>query len=89
MSEYEFKVERLCKLYEGLRGTAGGRALRAVVMDLEGNGPIGEMLHSLDRNNFDLVIDTLIEFRDTGRYESFNAIHSAARQRINKKAPPK
>jgi hypothetical protein len=51
-------------------------------MDLEGNGPVGEMLHSLDRSNFDMVIDLLIEFRDSGRHERFNTLHRKARECI-------
>ncbi len=82
MSEYEIKLNRVCQTILKLSGTAGARGLRAVVMDLEGNGPVGEMLHSLDRNNFDMVIDLLIEFRDSGRHEPFNTLHRKARERI-------
>ncbi len=82
MSEYENKLNKVCQTILKQSGTAGARGLRAVVMDLEGNGPVGEMLHSLDRSNFDMVIDLLIEFRNSGRHESFNTLHRKARERI-------
>jgi hypothetical protein len=87
MTLYEQKLDMVCKKILQLSGTAGGRALKSVVMDLEGSGPIGEMLHSLDRNNFDMVIDLLVEFRNTGRQELFNTLHRKARERITQPSP--
>lgn len=84
MSVYEEKLNNICSAIEKMSGTAGERALKKIIMDLEGDGPIGELLHSLDENNFKSVIDLLIEFRTSGRREAFNSIHSKARQRINK-----
>jgi redox-regulated HSP33 family molecular chaperone len=82
MSIYEDKLARVCADAESLTGTGGGRALRKIIMDLEGDGPVGEMLHTLDEDRFLRVIDLLMEFRRTGRHEGYNAMHSAARQRI-------
>lgn len=84
MSIYEDKLDNICAVIEKVSGTAGERALKKIIMDLEGDGPIGELLHSLDENNFKSVIDLLIEFRVSGRREAFNSIHFKARERINK-----
>jgi hypothetical protein len=84
MSIYKEKLNEICSTIERMQGTTGAKALRAVVMDLEGNGPIGEILHALDKEHFDMVINLLIEFRETGRREPFNAIHASARRRLNK-----
>ena len=82
MSEYTRKLDALVDWARANPGTGGARAIRKVVMDLEGEGPIGELLFSVDQELFDRVIDLLVEFRATGRSESFNAIHSQARERL-------
>lgn len=82
MSIYEEKLNKVCDKIKSLSGTAGARGLTAVVMDLEGDGSVGEMLHALDMENFLMAIDLLQEFRRTGRFESFNAIHRNAHERI-------
>lgn len=82
MSEYTRKLEALVDWVRANPGTSGARAIRKIVMDLEGEGPIGELLHSVDQELFDRVIDLLVEFRNTGRSEPFNAIHSQARERL-------
>lgn len=85
MSVYEAKLTKICESIESMPGTGGARALRSIVMDLEGNGPVGELLHTLDQNYFEMVIDLFQEFRSSGRYESFNSIHREARERLEKK----
>lgn len=85
MSTYESKLNNICDKIKSMSGTAGARALRAIVMDLEGDGPIGEMLHSLDAKNFEMAI-VLQEFKRTGRYEHFNTIHAQARERLGSKS---
>lgn len=82
MSIYQEKLNAICADIESMPGTGGARALRSIVMDLNSNGPVGELLHSLDQERFEKVIDLFIEFKRTGRRESFNAIHAAARARV-------
>lgn len=82
MSAYETKLNDICNAIKSMPGTGGERALRAIIMDLEGNGPVGELLHTLDQSYFKMVIDLFLEFRNTGRYEAFNSIHSSARDRV-------
>lgn len=82
MSEYTRKLNALVDWVRANPGTGGARAIRKIVMDLEGEGPIGELLFTLDDQLFEQVIDVLVEFRDTGRSEPFNAIHSQARERL-------
>jgi hypothetical protein len=85
MSKYSEKLDAVVKDAVALYGTGGGRALHKIIMDLEGQGPIGELLHTLDQERFNRVIDLLVEFRRSGRLEGFNALHDAARQRISPK----
>ncbi len=82
MSAYESKLNNILDAIKSMPGTGGERALQAIVMDLEGNGPVGELLHTLDQNYFMMVIDLFQEFRSTGRYEAFNSIHCSARDRV-------
>ncbi len=83
MSIYQEKLNAICDEIESMPGTSGARALRSIVMDLNGDGPVGELLHSLDHERFEQVIDLFLEFKRTGRRESFNAIHAKACARIN------
>lgn len=83
MSLYQDKLNAICADIESMPGTSGARALRSIVMDLEGNGPVGELLHSLDQKLFEKAIDLFLEFKRTGRRESYNAIHAAARVRLS------
>lgn len=82
MSDYTDKLDELCKWANENPGTAGARTIRKVVRDLEGDGPIGDTLHSVDANLFNKIIDLLIEFRQSGRLEAFNSIHANARARL-------
>jgi len=82
MSIYQDKLDAVCSAIEAMPGTSGAAVLRSVVMDLEGKGPIGGMLFSLDAKHFAMVIDLLQEFRRSGREEGFNSLHSAARNRV-------
>ncbi|MDN7880047.1 hypothetical protein [Burkholderia aenigmatica] len=83
MSKYSDKLNAICDDAEALSGTGGARALRKIVMDLEGDGPIGELLHTLDQDRFNAVIDLLVEFKRSGRLEGFNALHASARARLS------
>ena len=83
MSTYSDKLNAICDDAERLTGTGGGRALRKIVMDLGGDGPIGELLHTLDQDRFNAVIALLVEFKQTGRLEGFNALHANARARLS------
>jgi exopolyphosphatase/pppGpp-phosphohydrolase len=86
MSKHSEKLDAVMKDAVVLYGTGGGgRALHKSIKDLEGQGPIGELLHTLDQERFNRVIDLLVEFRRSGRLEGFNALHDAARQRISPK----
>ena len=82
MSPYERKLNELVTITNSLEGTSGSRALRAIIRDLSGHGLISELLYTLDRQNFDKVIDLLVEFRDTGRNDPFNELHEQAAQRL-------
>lgn len=82
MSVYTEKLDALCGLAEKMPGTAGARTIRKVAADLEGDGPIGDLLHSVDSDVFAQVIELLIEFRKTGCKEAFNSIHASARERL-------
>lgn len=83
MSLYQEKLNAICADIESIPGTGGARALRSIVMDLNGDGPVGELLHTLDQERFEQVIDLFLEFKRTGRRESFNAIHATARARVS------
>jgi hypothetical protein len=82
MSVYKAKLDAVVNAARSMPGTSGAAALRMVVMDLEGDGPIGGLLHSLDAKHFAMVIDLLQEFRKTGREDAFNSLHADARQRL-------
>lgn len=86
MSKYGEKLAKVCADAVSLTGTGGGRALRKIIMDLEGDGPIGELMFTLDQGRFNRVIDLLVEFRHSGRLEGFNAMHAAARARVSPQA---
>ncbi|EIM98718.1 hypothetical protein WQE_22683 [Paraburkholderia hospita] len=83
MSKYSEKLDTVVKDAVALYGTGGGRALHKIIMDLEGQGPIGEPMFTLDQDRFNRVIDLLVEFRQSGKHEGFNALHAAARERIS------
>ena len=82
MGPYEKKLNELVAITNSLEGTSGSRALKAIIKDLSGHGQISELLYTLDRQNFDRVIDLLVEFRDGGRNEPFNDLHEQAAQRL-------
>jgi hypothetical protein len=82
MGPYERKLNELVAVTNSLQGTGGSRALKAIIKDLNGHGPISELLYTLDRENFDRVIDLLVEFRDRGRNEPFNELHEQAIKRL-------
>ncbi|MBV0881494.1 hypothetical protein KTQ42_19590 [Noviherbaspirillum sp. L7-7A] len=82
MGPYEKKLNELVALTNFLDGTSGSRALKAIIKDLSGHGPISELIYTLDRQNFDRVIELLVEFRDRGRNESFSELHEQAAQRL-------
>jgi hypothetical protein len=85
MSKYSDKLFALCDEADRLTGTGGGRALRKIIMDLESDGPIGELMFTLDDKRFNQVIELLVEFRHSGRHERFNALHEEARERASPK----
>lgn len=78
-SPYEMKLNAVLERYQLIRGTGGGNALEKILLDLEGKGPIGGLLFSLDDYGFQIVIDLLIEFRKSGRSTPFNSLHEKAR----------
>ncbi|MBK4737862.1 hypothetical protein [Noviherbaspirillum pedocola] len=82
MGPYERKLNELVAVTNSLQGTGGSRALKAIIKDLNGHGPISELLYTLDRENFDRVIDLLVEFRNRGREEAFNDLHEEAVKRL-------
>ena len=82
MGPYERKLNELVSLTNALDGTGGSRVLKAVISDLSGHGLISELLYTLDRQNFDRVIELLVDFRDHGRNEPFQAIHEKALKRL-------
>ncbi len=82
MGPYERQLNELVAITNSLEGTGGSRALKTIITDLSGHGPISELLYTLDRQNFDRVIALLVEFRDTGRNTPFNDLHEQAIQRL-------
>ena len=80
MSKYSQQLFDLCDWVAANPGTSAARTITKVIMDLEGDGPIGGMLFSLDDRRFAQVVALLAEFRCTGREEAFNALHHTARQ---------
>jgi hypothetical protein len=83
MNAYEEKLKEVVELAIRLKGTSGGEALHKIIMDLQGSGPIAGLLHTLDRNNFNLVMLTLMEFRRSGREVDFNELHWQAAQAVH------
>lgn len=81
---YSAKLAEVVHAARQIPGTAGARGLKKIITDLEGKGPIGELMFSLDQHHFDMVIDLLQEFRRTGKYMAFNSLHSAARDAVKK-----
>lgn len=81
---YAQKLEKVVNAARQMPGTGGARALKQIITDLEGKGPIGELMFSLDQHYFDMVIDLLQEFRRTGKYMAFNSLHSTARGAVKK-----
>lgn len=79
---YATKLERLVEAAKRMPGTSGARGLKKIITDLEGKGPVGELMFALDQEHFDMVIDLLCEFRRSGRYLAFNSLHSTARDAI-------
>ncbi len=82
MSAYTDKLNALCNWALTHPGCGSTRAIEKIVMDLEGDGPVGELLHTLDATLFAQVLDLFVEFKATGRSEAFNSIHGAARGRL-------
>lgn len=82
--DYVTKLERVINAARKMPGTSGARGLKKIITDLEGKGPIGELMFSLDQHHFDMVIDLLQEFRRTGKYMAFNSLHSTARDAVKK-----
>ena len=80
--EYQQKLNKVVSVAKEMPGTAGARALKKIIMDLEGNGPIGELMFSLDDEHFNMVINLLQEFRRTGKNMAFNTLHSTARDEV-------
>ena len=78
MSNYTDKLEQLVNIANSIPGTGGQRALRKIILDLGGSGPISELIYTLDEKNFRLAIELLMEFKRTGKRESFNQIHRDA-----------
>jgi len=81
---YVTKLEKVVNAARQIPGTSGSRALKKIITDLEGKGPIGDLMFSLDQHHFDMVIDLLQEFRRTGKCMAFNSLHSTARDAVKK-----
>lgn len=76
---YDVQLAEIVAIAQSMPGTGGHRALTKIVRDLEGDGPISEMLFTLDRALFQRVINLLCEFKKTGSCMSFNALHAQAK----------
>lgn len=81
---YAQKLEKVVNAARQIPGTSGARALKKIITDLEGKGPVDELMFSLDQHYFDMVVDLLQEFRRTGKYMAFNSLHSTARDGVKK-----
>jgi hypothetical protein len=82
MGPYERKLSELVAITNSLEGAGSSRALKTIIKDLSGHGPISELLYTLDRQNFDRVIALLVEFRNRGKDEPFNDLHEQALERL-------
>lgn len=83
MSKYSQQLFDLCDWAKANSGTSAARTIEKVIMDIEGDGPIGGILFALDDRRFAQVVALLAEFRRTGRAEAFNSLHHTARQRTS------
>lgn len=80
---YAERLNRLVEKAKVIYGTSGYRALSKIIYDLEGDGPIGELMFTLDRQSWQEVMELLIEFRRTGRaLPNFNTLHRKAKARL-------
>lgn len=84
MSMYTEKLDELVQIAKYNSGTSGRRALESVLRDLDGDGPVGELLHILETEVFVKVMSLFFEFRRTGQNEPFNSIHERARSALDR-----
>ncbi|MBV0882156.1 hypothetical protein KTQ42_23035 [Noviherbaspirillum sp. L7-7A] len=78
-------LERVCRHLE-IAPNPASMAAHGVYHNREqgaaGVDQISELLYTLDRQNFDKVVELLVEFRDRGRNEPFNDLHEQTVQRL-------
>jgi hypothetical protein len=82
MSKYSDKLDAAVGACLEHPGTSGQRALRSILLDLNGSGPVSELLHTLDDDKFILIMDLFSEFRRTGYREGFMRLHGAAADKV-------
>lgn len=80
--DYAQRLDALVKKANSMQGTSGQRALKKIIEDLEGDGPISELLHTLDPLLAQEVMGLLQEFFKTGSGMAFNTLHEEARERL-------
>ena len=79
---YAQRLDALVIKANSMPGTSGQRALVKIIRDLTGDGPIGELLHTLDPLLAQEVFDLLQEFRVTGKGMRFNSLHDEAVEKL-------
>jgi len=82
MQLYREKLNALCNWTLEHPDTPDAAVIRQVVADLDGDGPIGGMLHTLDHDLFTKVISMLIGFRRSAFTGPYQEVHAAAREAL-------
>ena len=82
MQLYKSKLKALCEWVDENPDSEQAEVIRKVIADLDGDGPIGGMLHKLDHDLFTKVTSTLIDFRRQAFMGPYREIHEEARQRV-------
>lgn len=81
---YEEILNRVVDVTLETHGSSTSDRLRQMIYELEDTDTtMGALMFGLDTDNFDMILGLLVEFRNTGRYERFNAMHRAARGKIS------
>lgn len=82
MQRYAEKLNALCEWALEHPDAPGAAVIRQVVADLDGDGPIGGLLHTVDHDLFTKIISVLIGFRRSAYSGPYREVHAAARETL-------